>query len=186
MVGRVCRTAGLIAFLGLAMSGCFSCSSSDDDGISINVDDDGISGGMPLFNGLTCETADSSWRCEAEDGTSLDFAIYFFTFRGIAVMTSPQETASQETFTWVQPTATRVEITTDDDETLIADDIDGSVAERFLTFVLSGGDEPTRSFDCTLDDENVLDADCDERVDGLPTPAPVTFTSTPTATATPS
>jgi hypothetical protein len=184
MVGKRWQIAVVVALL-CTMNGCFSCSTSDDD-TSVRVDDGGIGGGNPLFNGLTCETTDSSWQCEADDGTSLRFAIYFFTFRGIAVMTPPQGSPSQVAFSWVQPTSSRVEITTDDEETLIADDIDGSVAERFLSFVLSGSEEPTRSFRCTLDMENVLDQDCDERVDGLPTPtSTVVASSTATPTATP-
>jgi hypothetical protein len=184
MMGKRWQGAVLVAFL-FTMGGCFSCSSSDDD-ISIDVDDDGIGTTNPLFNGLTCETTTSSWQCEADDGTSLRFAIYFFTFRGIAVMTPPQGTPSQVAFTWVQPTSTRVEITTDDEETLVADDVDGSINERFLSFVLSGGEEPTRSFNCTLDTENVLDQDCNEQVDSLPTATPtVVASSTATPTATP-
>jgi hypothetical protein len=185
MIGKRWLSAGLVVLL-FAMNGCFSCSSSggggssDDDGFTIPID------GNPLFNGLTCETTESSWRCQAEDGTSLDFAIYFFTFRGIAVMTTPQGSPNPVAFSWVQRSPTRVDITTDDNETLIADDIDGSTAERFLSFALSGAEEPTRSFTCTLDVENVLDQDCDEKADGLPTSTPVpTATATPTATSTP-
>lgn len=186
MIGIRLMIAGLVALL-LTTSGCFSCGTSDDDGISIQVDDDGIGGGNPLFNGFTCETTESSWRCEATDGTTLDFAIYFFTFRGIAVMTTPQGSPTQVVFDWIQPSSTRVDITTDDGAMLVANDIDGSVRESFLSFVLSGGEEPTRTFTCTLDQENILDQDCNEKVDGLPIPTPTTVasaTATPTATPT--
>jgi hypothetical protein len=186
MTGKRWKGAVLVALL-FTLNGCFSCSTSDDDG-SERGDDDGISIGDSLFNGLTCETTESSWRCAAEDGASLDFAVYFFTFRGIAVMTPPQGSPSQVAFTWIQRSSTQVDITTDEDETLMAGEIDGSTAERFLSFVLSGGDEPTRSFTCTLDTENVLDRNCDEKADGLPTPTPTgvaSATSTPTTTPTP-
>lgn len=185
MVGKRWTRAALALLLSM-MSGCFSCSTSDDDGISVHIDDDGMLG-TPLFNGLTCETADSSWQCQATDGTSLRFAIYFFTFRGIAVSTPPQQAPSPAVFSWVQPSTTRLDITTDDGDMLTATEIDGSIAEGSLSFTLSGGEEPTRSFSCALDTEDILDRDCDEKVDGLPTSVPVpTATATPTATSTPS
>jgi len=183
MVGKRLTSAALALLLSM-MSGCFSCSSSDDDGVSVHIDDDGMFG-TPLFNGLTCETTDSSWRCEATDGTSLDFAIYFFTFRGIAAFTPPEASPDPAVFSWVQPSTTRLDITTDDGDMLIATEINGSTAEGALSFTLAGGEEPTRSFSCTLDTEDILDRDCDEMIDGLPTSAPIaTYTATPTATPT--
>jgi hypothetical protein len=167
----------LAALLLVLSGGCGSCS-NDDDGITIRIDDDdGFNGGNPLFNGLTCETADSYWSCSAPDGASLDFAIYYLTFRGIAQTTSATGSASTDTFSWRQPLPDRVELTTDDGERLVADDIEGSLAEKFLLVTLSGGGEPTRLYDCTLIDDAVLDRDCDEVIDHAP--------PTPTATTVP-
>lgn len=175
---RVYRRALLsVAFAFLC--GCGSCSSDDD--FRITIDDDGF-GGNPLFNGVTCETADSSWSCSAPDGTSLDFAIYLVTFRGIARMLPATGSPTDVTFSWMQPRPDRVELTTDDGVDLIADHVQGSLNTRFLTFTLSGDDEPARSYDCNLAD-TILDGNCDEAIDP-PTPLP-SATPPPTATSMP-
>jgi hypothetical protein len=183
MVGKR-WTSGALALLLSMMSGCFSCSTSVDSSSSGHTNDDGMFG-TPLFNGLTCETTDSSWQCRANDGTSLNFAIYFFTFRGIAVSSPPEASPSPAVFSWVQPSPTRLDITTDDGDVLVANDISGSVAKGSLSFTLAGGGDPTRSYSCKLDTENILDRNCDEKVDRLPTSVPSpTATATPTATPT--
>jgi hypothetical protein len=178
------KRAAFVVLLTL-MSGCGSCSS--DSKVTISDDDDGIviDPGTVLYNGLVCEETTSSWRCAAKDGTSLDFAIYFLTRRGIAVTTPAGGSPTVVAFDWTQPRSDRVEVDADDGQHLTADDVDGSVAERFLSFILSGGDEPVRSFTCRLDD-SVLDEDCDEVIEARSTATPTsTPTATPTATPTP-
>lgn len=178
----------------LLVNGCHSCSSSGD----IDVDDDDdfeIDLGVPLYNGPTCETADSFWACRSSHANDLDFAVYLATQDGVAVTRSPGAEAVVDAFAFSRRGSTSDPgflITTRGGRQIDATQIDGSTPEKFLAFRLDGGGFEGEDFSCVLEEGEVLDADCDRIIDvfeGTPTATrtrTATATHTPTPTATPS
>lgn len=183
-MARIPRRFVYVSMLMLFLNGCHSCGDSH-----VEVRDGGRDRTPTfrpqLFNGLTCDTAETFWACRSESGRNLDFATYFFTLSGIAVVRPASGVAGEPemvVFTWRQPTPDRVEITTNDGEQLLATEVSGSVSSEFLTFQLDGGDFEAEDFRCDLRRDSLLDSDCNDVADvfeATPTPTP-TETATPT------